>query len=46
MSSTKTAPEAVSLPDAGLQPVRVHANLSAAQLRKLMCDNAARLYNI
>ncbi|MBW8773477.1 MAG: phosphoenolpyruvate carboxykinase (ATP), partial [Gemmatimonadetes bacterium] len=32
MSSTKTAPEAVTLPDAGLQPVRVHANLSAAQL--------------
>ncbi len=32
MSSTRTAPEAVTLPDAGLQPVRVYANLTAAQL--------------
>ena len=32
MSPTRTAPEAVTLPDAGLQPVRVHANLTSAQL--------------
>lgn len=32
MTATKTAPEAIAIPGAGLHPVRVHANLQAPQL--------------
>ncbi|MFI5235626.1 MAG: phosphoenolpyruvate carboxykinase [Gemmatimonadales bacterium] len=32
MTATKTAPGATALPDAGLHPLHVHANLQAAQL--------------
>jgi phosphoenolpyruvate carboxykinase (ATP) len=32
MTATKTAPEAIAIPGAGLTPVRVHANLQTAEL--------------
>ena len=49
MSSTRTAPEAVTLPDAGLQPVRVYANLTAAQataeLNRVNLERAKELWD-
>lgn len=32
MTATKTAPDTIAIPGAGLSPVRVHANLQAAEL--------------
>ena len=42
MTATKTAPDTIAIPGAGLSPVRVHANLQTAEL----IEHAAKKFSI